>query len=156
MAPNDRPDRLYPKESGLSGDLSLGLLARDDLPGDLGEVAFAVGKGEATDPVKTDFGWHIVQVDDIQAGSTRTFEEVRDELRGEIALRLAGDILYDSANELEDALAGGISFADDAWAIAIDASSLADLTNSGKLSLPLPRTTWPSRNTANRGTRTRW
>lgn len=95
-----------------STDLALGLLARDDLPDELGDTAFAVDEGEFTNPVKTDFGWHIIRVDEVQDGGTRTFEEVQEELRDAAALRLAGEILYDRANELEDVLAGGASFAE--------------------------------------------
>ena len=93
---------------GLDGaDLSLGQVSRDVLPAALAEVAFGAGKGEITNPTKTDFGWHVLQIGDIQPGGTRTFEDVKQELRANVQLRLAGDLLFDRANELEDMLAGG-------------------------------------------------
>ena len=95
---------------GLDGaDLSLGQVGRDDLPAGLAEVAFGAGKGEVTNPAKSDFGWHVMKIGEIQPGGTRTFEDVKEELRSDVQIRLAGELLFDRANELEDALAGGAS-----------------------------------------------
>jgi parvulin-like peptidyl-prolyl isomerase len=61
-----------------------------DLGGDLGEVqkgamvpafeeaTFALEEGEISQPVKTEFGYHLIQVQTITAAKTQTFAEVKD------------------------------------------------------------------------------
>lgn len=44
---------------------------------------FAMESGAISDPVKTDEGFHVIQLREIRAGSARSFEEVREELLAE-------------------------------------------------------------------------
>ncbi|WAC64503.1 peptidyl-prolyl cis-trans isomerase [Pseudoxanthomonas sp. SL93] len=49
------------------------------------DAAFAMQAGEIRGPVKSDFGYHVLQLREIKPGAGRTFEEVRDELMAEQA-----------------------------------------------------------------------
>ncbi len=42
--------------------------------------AFAMQEGEVSDPVKTDFGYHVIKLNKIKATETKSLETVRDEL----------------------------------------------------------------------------
>ena len=44
-------------------------------------VSFSLKKGEVSQPVKTDFGWHIIKLEDIQEGGAQPFEQVRNPIR---------------------------------------------------------------------------
>lgn len=46
---------------------------------------FALDKGQVSAPVLTSDGYHLIELRDIRAGSTRTFEEVKPELEKEYA-----------------------------------------------------------------------
>jgi peptidyl-prolyl cis-trans isomerase D len=69
-----------------------------DTGGDLGWVAqngqmvkpfedavFATASGQVSGPVKTEFGWHLIQVREIKPGSTIPFEQARPELERLVA-----------------------------------------------------------------------
>lgn len=62
----------------------LGWIGKGGMPGAFDEAAFAMQAGEVRGPVKTDFGWHVIKVNEIRAAVQRPFEEVRAELEKEL------------------------------------------------------------------------
>lgn len=53
------------------------------------QMAFSLKKGEvARAPVQTQYGWHVIKVEDIQEAAPPTLAEVRDELRGKMGEEL--------------------------------------------------------------------
>ncbi|MES2858998.1 MAG: SurA N-terminal domain-containing protein [Pseudomonadota bacterium] len=62
----------------------LGLMAKGTLPGPFEDAAFAMQSGEVRGPVKSDFGWHVIKVGEIRAGSQQPFESVRAQLQAEL------------------------------------------------------------------------
>ena len=44
------------------------------------EAGFGLARGEVSDLVRTDFGFHIIQVTDVRGGSDADFDEVRDQV----------------------------------------------------------------------------
>ncbi len=63
---------------------NLGWIAKGGMPGAFDDAAFAMKAGEVRGPVKTDFGWHVVKVNDVRAAVQRPFEDVRAELEKEL------------------------------------------------------------------------
>ncbi len=47
------------------------------------EAAFKLKKGETSAPVKSDFGWHIIQVTDRRPVNVPSFDEMKESLRAE-------------------------------------------------------------------------
>jgi len=62
----------------------LGFFGRGRMVRPFDEAVFAMRKGEIGGPVRTQFGFHIIKVEDIRPATTRAFAEVRDELRREM------------------------------------------------------------------------
>jgi peptidyl-prolyl cis-trans isomerase D len=60
--------------------------------------------GEIHPPVKTQFGYHIIRLDEVQAGKTKTFEEARPELEGEVKKNAATDRFGDIQEQLQTRL----------------------------------------------------
>jgi|GEM_PF-38748 len=82
---------------------SLGWIGRGMLEGPFEDTLYAMAEvGDVSDPVKTDFGWHIIRLDDIRAGEERSFEEVRDQIALEYRTERADDLFFDQANRLAD------------------------------------------------------
>ena len=64
------------KESG--GDL--GFFPKDRMVPEFSEVAFSQKVGDISDPVRTQFGWHVIKVTDKKAAGTVPYEEVKAQL----------------------------------------------------------------------------
>ena len=80
----------------------LGWIARDQLAGPFEDALFALSAGEVAGPVQTDFGYHVIKLDEVRAGAAPTLAEVRDELAAEYQTREAEDLFYEQANRLEE------------------------------------------------------
>ncbi|MBR0682424.1 hypothetical protein GXW74_18170 [Roseomonas eburnea] len=122
----------------------LGLLDRAAMPlPAIAEAAFAAAPGGITEPVQSPFGWHVIQVERVEPAVTRSFAEVRDELRREVAHDRALDLAYERANRVEDALAGGAGLAEIASRFGL-ALTTATLDAEGRdpaneaVALPVP------------------
>ena len=81
----------------------LGWIGRGMLVGPFEDTLFAMQVGDISAPVRTDFGFHIIRLDELRAGEVQTFEAVREELAAETRTREAENEFYDRANALGDA-----------------------------------------------------
>ncbi|MCG8690412.1 MAG: SurA N-terminal domain-containing protein [Minwuiales bacterium] len=113
-------------------DLSLGRVIRADLPAELSDAAFALGDGEASRPLQTDFGWHVLRATGIQPGRTRSFEEVKDTLREDVGLSQATDALFELSETIEDELAGGAGLEDTAAAAGLTVRRIEKIDSVGQ------------------------
>jgi peptidyl-prolyl cis-trans isomerase D len=74
----------------------------------LGQAAFAAAQGVVTGPVTTGLGsTAVLRIDAITQGNNQSFDQVRDQIRQTLAQQKASDLVYERANKVEDALAGG-------------------------------------------------
>jgi peptidyl-prolyl cis-trans isomerase D len=92
--------------------LTLNSLAREDLLPELTGPVFSLQEGAVSAPVQSSLGWHVVRVSDIEPGSTQSFEQVRETVLADVKRDRAMDTVFESANKVEDALAGGASIED--------------------------------------------
>jgi peptidyl-prolyl cis-trans isomerase C len=60
----------------------LGFFKKGDMVPEFADAAFAMKPGQISDkPVHTQYGWHIIKVEERRAAPPPTFEQARDELR---------------------------------------------------------------------------
>jgi peptidyl-prolyl cis-trans isomerase D len=65
------------------------------------EALFSMQAGEISDPVRSPFGYHIILLEEIREGSTRSFEDVREELEEQLRTVKAEDQYYAQAETIE-------------------------------------------------------
>ncbi|HEX6930348.1 MAG TPA: peptidyl-prolyl cis-trans isomerase, partial [Gammaproteobacteria bacterium] len=82
---------------------SLGLIQRGQLEGAFEEALFSMDEGEVRGPVKTDFGFHIIRLDDIKAPALPAFEEIRDVLAADYRAEQAQERFEEAVRQLADA-----------------------------------------------------
>lgn len=77
-------DKSTDKASGAEGG-DLGWFKKSDMVKEFADAAFALNKGGLTDtPVKTQFGYHIIKVEDRRKAPPPPFEELSEQLREEM------------------------------------------------------------------------
>ena len=84
--------RDYSKDAGSAkqgGDL--GYFTKDKMVKEFADAAFALKKGEVSQPVKSPFGWHIIKVEDVRKVTPPTFAEMKDQLRGKLQEKKLND-----------------------------------------------------------------
>jgi len=59
----------------------LGYFTSGEMVAEFASAAKALKKGETSKPVKTEFGWHIINLIDRQAGGPRPYEEVKEAIK---------------------------------------------------------------------------
>ena len=88
------------KEQG--GDL--GMLTKSQLPGALGDAVFAMDVNEISDLVRTEFGFHVAQLNKKESDGQVPFETVRGELEAELKAQKSDVNFTKIERELSDAL----------------------------------------------------
>jgi len=80
------------KENG--GDL--GWFSHDQMVPEFADAAFKLKKGDYTKtPVKSQFGYHVIKLNDRRQGKPPTFDEAKEELTSEIAHEIIGKKLVE-------------------------------------------------------------
>ena len=66
------------------GGGDLGWIETGMMAGPFEDTLFAMQPGQVSDPVRTDFGWHVLQLREVDAARPVTFEDVREEMEREV------------------------------------------------------------------------
>jgi peptidyl-prolyl cis-trans isomerase D len=115
--------------------LTYGTFAAGNFPvPDLEATIQELPEGGISEPVSTDFGWHIFRVSSIQPEQVSPFEDVREQIESTLKTDRAGDLLYGLSTSLEDLLAGGATLEEAAAEMGLEArkSGLVDIEGLGQ------------------------
>ncbi len=111
--------------------IDLGLLNRQQIPHALGDVAFDLQLNQASQPIKSPLGWHILRVAKIVPATAQSFEQVKPKIEAALKLQEATDHLDKIGNQADDALAGGASLANVAAKYALKTINVAASDEGG-------------------------
>ncbi|MCW5735647.1 MAG: SurA N-terminal domain-containing protein [Enhydrobacter sp.] len=87
------------------GVIKLGPVLKKDLPaGPLADGVFAAPQGIAPEPIKSALGWHVIRINNIEAGKVTPFEEAKGKLESDLKAQLAPDQLIKLVTDFERSL----------------------------------------------------
>ena len=109
----------------------LGFSTREQFGSELGGAIFSMNPGDVRGPVKTDFGYHVLRLDEVQQGGPLPLEAVRGELERELKEMSIANIYRDQIGNLSDALFDAANVAALAEATGLAVKTADNFTRTG-------------------------
>ena len=120
-------------EGKTMSDVELGTFTKDRVPDQrLADAAFALDQGSVSDVVAGGFGPVILRVSATTPETTKPLDEVRDQIRQDLALAEANRILLEVHDAYEDARAGGATMEEAAAAQKLEVTTIEAVDRSGQ------------------------
>ena len=88
-------DPVSAEEGGDLGEIERGMMVQP-----FEAALFDLGEGEVSEPVKTQFGWHLIKLKSVSGGNVQSLDEVRDAIEDEIKTQIAENQIYDLTENL--------------------------------------------------------
>ena len=114
------------------GDLEF--FARSAMVKPFSDAAFSMKKGDISDVVESEFGYHIIKLTDIKAPKQRSFEEMKPELEADVKKQQA----QKKFSETAEAFTNGVYEQSDSLKPIAERLKLEVKTATGVLRKPLP------------------
>lgn len=92
---------------------------------------FALETGEVSEPVETSFGLHLIRLEEVRRSEPPTFEELRDELRTELARAQASERFAEVRTQLADAVYTADDLAGPAEELGLEVRQADGITREG-------------------------
>ena len=80
------------KDPGSKGG-DLGWFTKDRMVPEFADAAFKMQKGQISDPVKSQFGWHVIKLEDKRTKEFPPFEQVKDQVANYVAQKSQTDLI---------------------------------------------------------------
>jgi peptidyl-prolyl cis-trans isomerase C len=71
----------------------LGYFTQPEMVPEFSKAAFALKVGETSQPVKTDFGWHIIRIEDRKQGAAQPYDQVKAAIRNVLLRKKVGEAM---------------------------------------------------------------
>jgi peptidyl-prolyl cis-trans isomerase D len=121
----------YSKDTTAASGGDLGFVAKADFP-ELGDTLFSMNVGDIAGPVKSQFGYHLIKLEEIQPSVEKPFEEVRAELDSQYRQDRAAELFGDRQEEMSRLIEDGETDLDKiAQDLGLTRGSIAEFLRGG-------------------------
>jgi peptidyl-prolyl cis-trans isomerase C len=79
--------------SGKANGGDLGYFTKEQMVPEFADAAFALQKGQLSEPVKTQFGWHVIKLEDKRAKEPPKFDEVKGQIQQYVVRKAQADLV---------------------------------------------------------------
>jgi peptidyl-prolyl cis-trans isomerase D len=90
----------------------LGAFKKEDMVAPFAEKAFSMNQGEVSEPVRTQFGWHLIKVEKVNEAATQSFEDAKQDIQETLTEDQAKTLAYDKAEAFYDTTLEGDQLAE--------------------------------------------
>jgi peptidyl-prolyl cis-trans isomerase C len=81
------------KDPGAADGGDLGYFTKDQMVPEFADVAFKMYPGQLSNPVKTQFGWHVIKLEDKRTKQPPEFEKVKDQIEAYLVRKAQTDFI---------------------------------------------------------------
>lgn len=121
----------YSKDPSASDGGELGFVGKKDFAGPIGDTLFGMKVGDIAGPVKSQFGYHILKLEEIHAAETKPFEAVRAELDSQYRTDRAAQLFGEREDAINEALSRGTDLDKIAQDLGLTRGSVAEFRRGG-------------------------
>jgi peptidyl-prolyl cis-trans isomerase C len=79
--------------SGKANGGDLGYFTKEQMVPEFADVAFGLDKGKISAPVKTQFGWHVIKVEDKRQKPAPSFDEVKPQIEAFVSRKAQAELV---------------------------------------------------------------
>lgn len=88
--------------AGNGGDL--GFFTEGQMVKEFNDAVFSMDAGQISDVVKTDFGYHLIKLEEIKLGGVKSLDEAKEQIVSALQLEQAKPMAFQMANEAYEAI----------------------------------------------------
>lgn len=126
-------DEIVAAQGKTIADTQLGTFARSEIADSaVAEAVFALAENQVSEVVKGAFGPVLLRVTKIEPEIVRPLEDVKDEIRRDLAIGEASRIIFDVHDSYEDARAGGTSMREAAETLKLTVRTVEAIDRSAQ------------------------
>jgi len=81
------------KDPGASDGGDLGYFTKDQMVKEFSDAAFTLEKGKISGPVKSQFGWHVIKLEDKRARKPPEFDKVKEQIESFVARKAQAEAI---------------------------------------------------------------